>query len=147
MQHATQRTTQHGAALVEFALILPLLLTLTIFVAEFGRAIMYYNTLTKSVRDAARYLSTKTPGTRLAEAKNLIVYGTPTAGATALVPGLTTAMVPDPVWQTQGTLPVINVVTVRVQGYTFRPMWSGVFGKVLNPINFSTVSASMRTTL
>lgn len=143
----TQRTRQRGAALVEFALILPLLLTLSILAAEFGRAVMYYNTLTKSVRDAARYLSVQTPGTKLAEAKNLIVYGTPSAGSTALVPGLTTAMVPDPVWQTQGTAPVINVVTVQVQGFTFQPMWSSVFGLALGPINFSTVSASMRTTL
>lgn len=138
---------QHGVALVEFALILPLLLTLVIFVAEFGRAVMYYNTLTKSVRDAARYLTMQTPGTKLAEAKNLIVYGNPSGSGSALVPGLTTAMVPDPVWQTQGATPVINVVTVRVQGYTFQPMWSAVFGLALDPINFSTVTASMRSNL
>jgi Flp pilus assembly protein TadG len=138
---------QRGVAIVEFALILPLLLTLIIFVAEFGRAIMYYNTLTKSVRDAARYLSVQTPGTKLAEAKNLIVYGNPSGSGAALVPGLTTAMVPDPVWQTQGATPVINVVTVTIQGYQFTPMWSAVFGLALDPIDFSTVTASMRSNL
>src|SRR5687768_8127054 len=68
---------QHGVALVEFALILPFLLVLSIITFEFGRAIWQYNTLTKSVRDAARYLSLQTPGTKIAEARNLMVYGTP----------------------------------------------------------------------
>ena len=147
MQPTPQRTRQQGVALVEFALVLPLLLTLALFVAEFGRAIMYYNTLTKSVRDAARYLSTQTPGTGLAEARNLIVYGTTATGNTPLVPGLTAAMVPNPVWQVQGALPAINVVTVSVTGYTFQPMWSGVFGKTINPIGFSNITASMRSPL
>ena len=49
---------QKGVAIVEFALILPFLLLLTFITTEFGRAIWEYNTLTKSVRDAARYLST-----------------------------------------------------------------------------------------
>ena len=62
-------------AIVEFALILPFLLLLTFIATEFGRAIWQYNTLTKSVRDAARYLSIQTPGTQIAEARNLMVYG------------------------------------------------------------------------
>jgi len=66
---------QRGVALVEFALILPFLLLLSLITVEFGRAIWQYNTLTKSVRDAARYLSLQTPGTKMAQAKNLVVYG------------------------------------------------------------------------
>ena len=52
---------QKGVAIVEFALVLPFLLLLTFITTEFGRAIWEYNTLTKSVRDAARYLSIQTP--------------------------------------------------------------------------------------
>ena len=52
---------QKGTAIVEFALVLPFLLLLTFITTEFGRAIWQYNTLAKSVRDAARYLSLQTP--------------------------------------------------------------------------------------
>jgi Flp pilus assembly protein TadG len=68
---------QGGVALVEFALILPFLLLLSITAVELGRAIWQYDALTKSVRDAARYLSLQTPGdaTRMTRARNLVVYG------------------------------------------------------------------------
>ena len=48
---------QNGVALVEFALVLPLLLILTFITTEFGRALYQYNTIAKSLRDASRYLS------------------------------------------------------------------------------------------
>lgn len=48
---------QQGLAIVEFAIVLPLLLILLLATAEFGRALYQYNTLTKAARDAARYLS------------------------------------------------------------------------------------------
>ena len=40
---------ENGTALVEFALVLPLLLILTFITTEFSRALYQYNTLTKSV--------------------------------------------------------------------------------------------------
>ena len=57
------KTKQIGAAIVEFALTLPLLLLLTMITTEFGRAIYQYNTIVKSVRGAARYLALQTPST------------------------------------------------------------------------------------
>lgn len=142
-----KRNSQHGVALIEFALVLPLLLVLTIIVFEFGRGIMYYNALTKSVRDAARYLSMQTPGAMKNEARNLIVYGNTTGSGTPLVPGLTTSMVPDPTWTATSSTPVIQVVTVQVQGYVFTPMWSGLFGPSLTTVTFSNVTASMRSAM
>ena len=69
------KNKQKGAALVELALILPLLLLLTFITTEFGRAMFEYNAITKSTRDAVRYLSFQTPGTQITEARNLMVYG------------------------------------------------------------------------
>ena len=68
---------QRGVASVEFALVLPFLLILTFITTEFGRAIWEYNTLAKSVRDSARYLSIKTPEdpVAIANARSLTVYG------------------------------------------------------------------------
>jgi hypothetical protein len=138
---------QVGAALVEFALILPLLLLLTFITTEFGRAMYQYNTLTKSVRDAVRYLSIQTPGTHLIEARNLMVYGNTAGTGTPLALGLTTSHVPDPTWQTAGTNPVINTVTVRIQGYTFNSLFPNVFGISFGNIPFNPISATMRSYL
>jgi hypothetical protein len=141
---------QHGVALVEFALVLPFLLVLSIITFEFGRAIWQYNTLTKSVRDAARYLSLQTPGTKIAEARNLMVYGTPSFSGSPpppLVMGLSTSNVPDPTWQTAGTAPVINTVTARISGYTFTPMFATAFGLPIGSVTYSDITATMRSYL
>lgn len=138
---------QKGVALVEFALILPLLLLLSMITTEFGRAMYQYNTLTKSVRDASRYLSLQTPGTRITEARNLIVYGNTAGTGAPLALGLTNSHVPDPTWQTAGTNPVINTVTVQIEGYTFNSLFPSVFGISFGNIPFTPISATMRSYL
>lgn len=149
--------SQRGVAIVEFALILPMLLVLSFMTTEFGRALYQYNTLTKAARDAARYLSVQTPNTRLAEARNLMLYGSTSAGSTPLVPGLTAAMIPDATWQTAGSDPVINTVTVQIHGcgstsdgsacYSFRSLFTTAFGQTFGTIPFSTITATMRSHL
>lgn len=52
---------QHGAAVIEFALVIIPLLMIVGGIVEFGRAFWYYDALVKSTRDAARYVS----GTRV----------------------------------------------------------------------------------
>ena len=52
----TVLTKSRGVAAVEMAVVLPLILLLLFVTAEIGRGFMQYNTLTKSVRDSARYL-------------------------------------------------------------------------------------------
>jgi Flp pilus assembly protein TadG len=141
------KNRQSGVALVEFALVLPLLLLMTFVVTEYSRALYQYNTLTKSVRDAARYLSMQDPGTRIAQAKNLVVYGNPAGTGSALAIGLTTSKVPDPVWQLAGTSPVINTVTVRITGYTFTPLFATVFGVNFGTITYADITATMRAPL
>jgi len=136
-----------GVAIIEFALILPMLLIMTFIVIEMGRAVMEYNTIAKALRDAARYLSLQTPGTKTAEAKNLVVYGNPGGTGPQLLPGLTTAQVPTPTWQPAGADPIITTVTVQVAGYTFQPMFTSAFGLDIGPIPFATISATMRSHL
>jgi Flp pilus assembly protein TadG len=149
---------QKGVALVEFALILPFLLLLSIMAIELGRAIWEYNILTKSVRDAARYLSIQTPFEQIGidRARNLMVYGnvSDTAGGPLAI-GLSLSNVPDPsccTWQTVatgpgGTGPVIRTVTVRIRGYTFRPMFASMFGTSFPTVRYSDISATMRSYL
>lgn len=138
---------QGGAALIEFALIVPLLLLVTFITTEFGRAMYEYNLITKSTRDAVRYLSTQAQNTRTTEAANLIVYGNIAGTGSPLARGLTLAMVQAPVWQTAGTNPLINTVTVRVANFQFKPLSNTVFGLPFGPFNFGTITASMRAPL
>jgi len=48
---------QRGVAVVEFALVIIPLLLIVAGIVEFGRAFWYYDALSKSTRDAARYVS------------------------------------------------------------------------------------------
>lgn len=141
------KNRQNGTALVEFALILPLMLVLTFITTEFGRAMYQYNTLTKSVRDAVRYASVRTPNTQATEVRNLVVYGNPGGTGSPLALGLTLANVPAPIWQTAGSNPVIGTVTVQITGYAFNSLFPGAFGLPFGNIPFSTISATMRSPL
>jgi hypothetical protein len=138
------RRKQTGVALVEFALVTPLLLIMTFVVTEYSRALYQYNTLTKSVRDAARYLSVQSPGTHISQSKNLIVYGNLGGSGSPLALGLSLSHVADPVWAVTGALPVINTVTVKITGYTFTPLFGSVFGVNFGSITYADISATMR---
>ena len=84
------RTQERGQSLLEFAMVLPVLLLLGIGTIEFGRAYYQYNTLSKAVRQAARYMSTHAYTT--AEQDNAIrmaIYGNAAGTGTPCVPGLT----------------------------------------------------------
>jgi Flp pilus assembly protein TadG len=138
---------ESGVALVEFALVLPLLLVLSLVTAELGRGVYRYNCAAKAVRDAVRYLSVQTPGTNVAGARNLIVYGNVAGTGPLLDSALTTANVAAPTWQTAGSDPVINTVTVRITGYQFRPMMANMFGARFAVYTFNDISATMRSAI
>jgi Flp pilus assembly protein TadG len=83
---------------VEFAIALPLLVLMLLATAELGRMLSQYNTLVKSVRDAARYAAAKasagttrvvsiTPAIRDATT-NLAVTGNVNGTGAPLLPGL-----------------------------------------------------------
>lgn len=138
-------TRQRGVALVEFALVLPLLLVMIAMTSELGRALYYYGELVKSAREAARFLSVRAPGTGIAQARNIIVYGRPEGAQAESVPGLSASNVPDPVWKTTGSYPTINTVTVTVENYQLTPMLGNVFGTRFDILTFSPIRATMRS--
>ena len=149
------RKNQRGVAITEFALVLPLLLFLSLITIDYGRALYQYNVLTKSVRDAVRYLSMQSPGSGASVAKSLVVYGNPSGSGSPLALGLSVDKVPDPVWQLRGSGPVINTVTVRIAGcatsappcYSFTPLFASAFGVAFGTVNYSDISATMRAPL
>ncbi|MEQ1438726.1 TadE/TadG family type IV pilus assembly protein [Fontimonas sp. SYSU GA230001] len=139
---------QGGSVVVEAAIVLPLLLLLVLATAEFGRALLHYNTLQKTVRDATRYVAenainrnTKlidlTP-TLIATTRNLAAYGSPSAG-TALLPGLAPANV---------TVTSPDAFHVRVSAtYTYRPIFATIptFGLGSGNISVPTTLTSAQT--
>lgn len=135
---------QRGAAALEFALVLIPLLVLAFGVVEYGRTIYYYDTVVKSVRAAARYISPHNPADAAAfavaasNARCLAVYGKTACSVsdTPLAPGLSTANVKicskASVTECPGMLGsdvqnvstgtdtgTINLVVVRIEGYQF----------------------------
>lgn len=151
---AGHRGHQRGVAIIEFALILPLLLLLSFITFEFGRALYQYNVLVKSTRDSVRYLSMQTPGQGVAVSKNLLIYGSLDEGTPQVV-GLAFDQAKEPVWALKGSDPVINTVTVGLAGcgtsappcYKFTPLISSAFGLTFADINFADITATMRAPL
>lgn len=92
-----------GVAMLEFAIILPLLLMILFGITELGRALYQQNTLYKAVSTGSRYLARagniintdcvpQTGWTTATDtAQNLIIYGATTAGSTPLIPNLDAA--------------------------------------------------------
>ena len=136
---------ERGVATIEFALALPMLLVIMLPILEFGRAYYQYNTLAKSVRQAARYLSVRSPNVDVDKARNIVVYGNTAGTGTPLVPGLSLSNVPTPTYGTTGTYPTLNTVTVTVTGYTFVPLVNGVPWITFTGITFGSIQATLRS--
>lgn len=93
---------QTGAAMVEFALILPLLIVLVFGITELGRALYQVNTLDKAVASGVRFMARYEGLLDLSDcslnggpwatasgyASNLVATGKEGAGGTGLLPGL-----------------------------------------------------------
>jgi TadE-like protein len=124
------RSSQTGQSLVEFAMVLPLVLLVVFGITEFGRAYYQYNTLSKAIRDGARYISSHTySSVNIANARNLVVYGQTVGGGPPVLPGLTTAMIA--VTPSGGTGPYNEInppqsVIVGVVNYPFDSLVPGV---------------------
>lgn len=144
---------QRGVAAIEMALVLPILLAIAFGITELGRAMYYYDTLTKSARAAARYLVVYNAAEAFVQeqARCLAVYGRPItgcdgAGLAPVVPGLrsTDVQVFEPVSTPamqaidsgRGTF---DMVAVSIGPYQFQSYVSFV----VPSIRFAPISASM----
>lgn len=117
-----------GIASIELAIVLPVLLLLMMATVEVGRLLSQYDTLTKSVRNAARYLASNAAlgttgvvsitGVVQGATANLVVSGNVNGTGGALLPGLAA-----------GNVTVANVgagyVSVSAT-YTYQPLLGAV---------------------
>lgn len=117
------RRRQRGVAAIELMIVTPLILFLILAVAEFGNAIRQYNTLTQTVRDAARYIAEEAGAgssvvilnaQKIAATANLAAYGS-VSGTNEVLPGLTPAAI---------TVQLVNGIDVSVAAaYQYRPIF------------------------
>ena len=165
---ASRRYHDHGAAAVEFALVLIPLLVLAFGIVEYGRAIYHYDIVAKSVRSASRLIATYDPSDTTSfsnaatQARCLAVFGKTTCevGAIPLAPGLSTshikictrasvAQCPDlQVSDVQNVVTGsgtgnIQLVVVRIEGYQFGFLGLPFTGAGPS-LQFNTISSVMR---
>ena len=152
-RHHQTRSRTRGVAAVELALLLSPLVLMVFGTTELGRAIYSYNTLDKTVRDAARHLSQHGPGdaTIADEARCLAVYGTTDCSGTPVAPGLTTAMVsicdatlcPGTHANQLTGLGSVNLVTASIQNYPY----TSVVTFVVPSMSFNNIAVTLRAQL
>ena len=165
---SSRRQHEHGAAAVEFSLVLIPLLVLAFGIVEYSRAIYYYDIVAKSVRAASRLVAGYDPSDSTSfsnaatQARCLAVFGKTTceSGATPLAPGLSTSNIkictrtsvaecPD--LQTSDLQNVatgngtgtIQLVVVRIEGYQFGFLGLPFTGAGPS-LQFNTISSVMR---
>ena len=119
------RSQERGQSLLEFAMVLPILLLLAIGTIEFGRAYYQYNTLSKAVRQGARYMSMHAyTSAEQTIAQRMAIYGNAAGTGSPCLPGLTTSNIvitPRNGGTTLAAPP--EWVKVSVTGYTFQSMF------------------------
>jgi Flp pilus assembly protein TadG len=94
MKHKKRNNSERGTAMVEFALTAAFFLMMIMAIVSGGHLFFTHNALVESTRRGARYAANQAkPGTlcddpATAAVKNMVLYGTPTAGTTPLVNNL-----------------------------------------------------------
>jgi hypothetical protein len=119
---------EKGGTLAELAILIPFLIVMAASVAELGRLFQTYSTLSKSTRNAARYLSGQPYNDdTIKNARHMAFCGKVTCAETdpPIVSGLELAdIVVDPERRDGEAGGTLLRVTVRVQNYSFEPLFN-----------------------
>ena len=118
-----------GNAMLEFAIGSGVLVMAFVGTFQFGYTFLQYNNLENAVARGARYASlvpydstTTSPSAGFTAAvKNMVLYGSPTAGTSPVVPGLTTGNVNLTVTFTNG---VPSAMQVSISGYSINSIFA-----------------------
>jgi TadE-like protein len=142
--------SKRGGALAELAILVPVLVVMLAIVTELGRLFQTYTALSKSTRVAARYLSNNAyDDGHIALAKNVAVCGkTDCTDTDPVVPGLTVDNIdvePDAEFKAGGGGGNPKTVTIRIQNYTFQPIFN--LNALIGNNRFMTLPASGSTTM
>ena len=135
-----------GQALVEFALVLPILLLLIFGIIDAGRLIYTYNTVSNSARNAARVaiVNQSTAGTDTCDTLSATAWSTGCAIQSGVGLGITPADVAvsyrDPADAVACSQPTDDRLPRRRQGHRSFPALTPVIGQLIGPIALSSTS-------
>ena len=138
-----------GIVSVEFTILMAFVyVPFVLGTIEIGRVLYQYNTLTKSLRESAKYISLNsatlpTYAAQVTIAKNLAVFGNIGGTGSPIVPGLTTAKITIATSNagSAGTV-AIKLVKVTATGYQLGYITSFVSGG--GALTFNDISVTMR---
>lgn len=111
------RSEERGAALVEFALVVPLLMAMMCVIIDFGLALHTLNNLTSALREGARYgavLRDPEPAANDTRIRDRVSAYMSNYGSNTLAPSAVTVVL-----ETVGT---VKNVRVTVSNYTYMPV-------------------------
>ena len=122
---------RNGNVMIEFAIGSGLLLAAFTGTFRFGYTFLQYNNLQNAVARGARFASlapydslTSTASTAFkTKVKNMVLYGSTTAGTTPVLPGLTAANI-NVVPYFDPTLKIPTRMTVSITGYTINSIFA-----------------------
>jgi Flp pilus assembly protein TadG len=126
--------SQNGNAILEFALVSIVVIPLFLGVFQFGYSMYMYNSLVAAVRAGTRYASLadinnagdgSEPTAFDTAVQNMVVYGTPSTGTTAVVPGLAVTQV-TPTITFQATTNVPTAVSVKINSFTINAVVTSI---------------------
>jgi Flp pilus assembly protein TadG len=111
------RRDDRGAAAVEFALVLPILVVLVFGVVDFGRALFAYNYLTSAVREGGRFAAVQNSASAQAAVRTRMIdyLGQLNSLALPAVPAAKITSVPD-------NLVNPRYITVTITDYELAPI-------------------------
>ena len=142
MKQHTENHSERGTAIVEFAITAAFFLMMIMAIISGGHLFFTHNALVESTRRGARYAATLAKpatescvnnSTTVDPVKNMVLYGTSTAGTTTLVNNLTAANVTVCYSSDFGVAQGSVSVKIENYNYTF-----AVAGKVINMPPYQT---------
>jgi Flp pilus assembly protein TadG len=120
MKRTINRINEEGKALVEFAIVGTVFLTVMFGVIEVGRLYWTHNALRDAARRGVRYAAIRRNDSAGQQAvKNMVVYGNPNGGTTPVVSGLTTSNVGLEYVNYEG-VELSSRATVKISNYKFK---------------------------
>jgi TadE-like protein len=139
MKRYTNNNSERGTATVEFALTAAFFLMMIMAIVSGGHLFFTHNAMVESTRRGARYAAflakppTACDDPATVPVKNMVLYGTPTAGTTPLVNNLQTANVSVCYSEDYGVAQ--GTVTVKIVNYSYT---FAVAGRVINMPQYQT---------
>jgi Flp pilus assembly protein TadG len=120
MSKKSNNKNERGAALVEFAIVATVFMSVMFGVIEFGRLFWTHNALRDAARQGVRYASVRrNDAAGIQAVKNVVVYGDPAGGTTPIVSGMSTSNVQVD-YQNYNGLQLSSRASVQINNFQFQ---------------------------